>query len=175
MTLTEIVDEREETGTKEHGEDDSGQSVPVLEQTRRESSLITLPELDANEDGNHGSKATEETDDTRVVPGIFSTTPLQSKEQADNGRDENGGASKVELAKAIHEGHVDGVRVVAINLDKEEDDEHGQAANGKVDVETPAPGCMFSEGTSKERASNGSDTPHTTDKTKGKRTLFERH
>lgn len=31
MRLTEIVDEREETGTKEHGEDDGGQSVPVLE------------------------------------------------------------------------------------------------------------------------------------------------
>lgn len=131
--------------------------------------------MDANEDGNHGSKATEETDDTRVVPGIFSTTPLQSKEQADNGRDENGGASKVELAKTIHEGHVDSVRVIAVNLDKEEDNEHGQAANGKVDVETPAPGGMFSKGTSEKRASNGGDTPHTTDKTKGKRTLFERH
>lgn len=119
--------------------------------------------MDANEDGNHGSKATEKTDDTRVVPGIFSATPLQSKEQADNGRDENGGASKVELANASHKGHVDGVRVVAVNLDKEEDDEHGQTSNGKVDVETPAPGCMFSKGTSEKRTSNGSDTPHTTD------------
>lgn len=173
--LTEIVDEREETGTKEHGKNDGGQGVSVLEQTRGESSLITLPELDADEDGNHSSKATEETDDTRVVPGIFGTTPLQSKEQADDGRDEDGGASKVEFANAIHEGHVDSVRVVAVNMDEEEDDDHGEATDGEVDVETPTPGCVLGKCTSKKGTGDRSDTPHATNETKGKRTLLKRH
>lgn len=63
MIRTEVVDQGEEAGTKEQGKDHGGQGIAVLEQTRRQSSTVTLPELDSDEDGNHGTEAAEQTDD----------------------------------------------------------------------------------------------------------------
>jgi hypothetical protein len=175
MGLTEVVDEREETSTEKHCEGHSSQGVSVLKETRRKSSLVALPELDGNKDGDHGAETTEETNDARVAPSIIGATPLQSEEETDNGRDEDGGTGEVELADAVHERHVDAVGAVAVDVDEEEHDDHGDTTNGKVDVETPAPSGMLSESTSKKRTSNGSNTPHTTDETKCKRTLLKRH
>lgn len=100
---------------------------------------------------------------------------MQSKEKADNGGDEDSGTSEVELANALHEREVDAIGGVAVDMDEEEDDDHGETTDGKVDVETPAPSCIFGECTSEKRTRDGCNSPHTTDETKGKRTLLEGH
>ena len=100
---------------------------------------------------------------------------MQGEEKTDDGRDEDGSASKVKLADTVHESQVDAVGAVAVDMDEEEDDDHGEATDGKVDVEAPSPGGMLGEGTTKKRTSNGSNTPHAANKTKGKRSLLKRH
>lgn len=173
--LTEVVDKGEEAGTKEEGKEHGAHGVAVLEQARGQSSTVTLPELNTNEDGNHETKADKEADDARVAPGIISTTPLQSKQKADDGRDEDGGTDEIEHADTLEKGHLAGLCRVTVNMDEEEDDDHGEATDGEVDVEAPTPGCVLGEDTAKEGTSDGSDTPHATDETKSERTFLEGH
>lgn len=60
-------------------------------------------------------------------------------------------------------------------MDEEEDNDHGNATDGEVDVEAPSPSSMLGEGTAEKGAGDGGNTPHTADETKGERTLLERH
>lgn len=60
-------------------------------------------------------------------------------------------------------------------MQQEDDDEHGEAADGEVDVEAPSPGDFLGEDTAEERTGDGGDSPHATDEAKGNGTPFEGH
>lgn len=60
-------------------------------------------------------------------------------------------------------------------MDVEQDDEHGQAADGEVDVETPSPGDVFCKGTAEEGACDGGDSPHAAYETEYHGAFLERH
>lgn len=60
--LTKVVDKREETSAEEQTEEHGREHIAILEHARRKSSLVTLPELDPNEDCNHEAKANKEAD-----------------------------------------------------------------------------------------------------------------
>lgn len=149
--LTEIIDKWEEPGAKEHGEKHSKEHIAVLEKPGRQCSAVLLPHLNTNEDGDHGTKAAEEPDDLGVVPGVVRTAPLQGKKKADDGGNEDGGTGNIQLSDARPDSLADGVVRVAVNLDEEEDDSHGESADRKVDVEAPAPGNMVGKGTTEKR------------------------
>lgn len=194
MIHTEIVDEREEACSEEEGKKHGEESIAILEQTRRQGSFIPLPQLDADEDGNHESEADKQADDARVAPRVVGASPLQCKKQTDDGRDEDDEAQDVELAHAGDEAHVHSGGVVAVDLDKEEDDDHGDGTNGQVDVEAPAPSAPISETaivcvraskhmyvwpvnlrSAEKRTSYTGDSPHATDETESHRAFAQRH
>jgi hypothetical protein len=60
-------------------------------------------------------------------------------------------------------------------LQQEDDKDHGDASDGKVDVEAPSPGDFLGKGTAEERAGDRGDSPHSADEAKGKRALFKGH
>ena len=173
--LTEVVDQREETGAKEHGEQHGEQDIAVLKQARRQCAPVFLPELDADEDDDHGAETTEQANDLGVVPRVLGTTPLQSEEEADDGGDEDGRAIEIELTDSLNKSLVDRICRVTVDLDEEEDDNHGKTTDGQVDVEAPAPSDVLGEDTTQKRAGDGCDTPHTTDEAKSHRSSLQRH
>lgn len=173
--LTEVEDEREETGTKEEGEEHGNQSVSVFEKTRRKCSPIALPKLDANEDGNHETKSNKQANNLGIVPGVLSTTPLKSQEKTDDRRNEDCGTSEIESENTSEEGFVLGFVGVAVDVNEKKDDNHGQATDGQVDVEAPSPGGVFGEDTSEKRTCHGSNPPHTTNETECERALLKGH
>jgi hypothetical protein len=116
-----------------------------------------LLELNANEDQNHEPEADEQADDARVVPGVVSAAPLQSEQQTNDGGNEDGGAEQIELQNALHPRLAVGI-VTGLDVEEEEDDGHGNAAEGQVDVEAPSPGCVVGEGASEEGAGDGLHT-----------------
>lgn len=137
--LTKIKDEGEETSAEEETEHHGSKNVAVLEHSRRQCSLVSLPELDTNEDDEHEAKANEQANDLGVAPGIFRATPLQGQDETHNGGDEDGGAQEIDLEDALQDSHAQSVVRVAVDVQQEDDDEHGKAADGEVDVEAPSP------------------------------------
>lgn len=137
--------------------------------------MIALPELDADENGNHEAEANEEANDAGVAPCVVGAAPLEGEQEADNGGDEDGGTVEVKLTKTGGEGHILGFGRVAVDVDKEEDDDHGETTDGQIDVKAPAPGGMLGEGTAEERTSNTGNTPHATNEAESKRSLLKRH
>lgn len=173
--LTEVEDEREETGAEEEGEEHGNQSVSVLEKTRGKCSLIALPKLNTNEDGNHETKSNKQANDLGVVPGVLSTTPLKSQEKTDDTGNEDCGTSEIESENTSEEGFVLGFVGVAVDVNEKEDDDHGQATDRQVDVEAPSPGSVFGEDSSEKGTCDGSNSPHTTNETECERTLLKGH
>lgn len=152
--LTQIVDEREEAGTKKHGKHHREKDVPVLEKPRRKGAAVLLPKLNANEDENHGAETTEQANNGSAFPWILGTSPLKSKEEADDGWDKDGCSGDVQLSEAAKERLADCSSSVAGNTDEKEDDDHRETADWEVDVKTPAPSDILSESTSEQGTSN---------------------
>lgn len=175
MPLTKIKDEGEEASAEEETKHHGSKNVTVLEHSRRQCSLVSLPELDTNKDEDHEAEANEQANDLGVAPSILRATPLQSQDEAHNGGDEDCRAEEIDLKDALHDGHAQSVVRVAVDVQQEGDDEHGEAADGEVDVEAPSPGDLLGEGTAEERTGDGGDSPHATDEAKGNGTLFEGH
>ena len=67
-------------------------TLRFLNSPRWQRPVVTLPELDADEDDDHEPEANKQTDDARAVPRILGAAPLQGEQQADDGRNENGRA-----------------------------------------------------------------------------------
>lgn len=82
---------------------------------------------------------------------------MESKEVADDGRHDGEGPYGVHLQEFLFRvcrGWFGG-----LGRDEGEEDDHGcGAANGQVDVETPAPGKLFGEDASEEGAHNAGNT-----------------
>jgi hypothetical protein len=57
--LTKIKDKREESSAEKETEEHGTEDIAVLEHSRWERSLVSLPELDSNENSNHKTKANE--------------------------------------------------------------------------------------------------------------------
>ena len=173
--LTKIIDHGEKSSSKEQRKQHGAEDIAVLEQAGGQCPLVALPKLNTDEDGNHDRGATEETDDPRVAPRVGSAAPLKGEQQADDGRDEDGGAVQIQLAEAGHETLLDGVARVAVDLDEEEGDDHGHAADGQVDVKAPPPSDVLREDTSEKGTGNRRDSPHASDETEGERASFKGH
>lgn len=126
---------------------------------------MTLPELDAHENGNHEAKADKQSDDFGVVPRVLGSSPLQGQQQTHNSRDEDGCSGQIELTNSLHECHVLSFRRVAIDVHEESDNAHGQGPDGEIDVKTPSPANIFRECSAEKRSCDRSDPPHAADQT----------
>lgn len=116
MPLTKIKDEGEETSAEEETEHHGSKNIAVLEHSRWQGSLVSLPELNANEDEDHEAKADEQANNLGITPSIFRATPLQGQDETHNGRNEDGSAQKVDLEDALQDGHAQGIVRVAVDM-----------------------------------------------------------
>lgn len=137
--------------------------------------MVRTPPLHADKESDHGAGTDKESNDARVTPGIGGATPLQRQEKADDGRDEDGGADDVELENALDDGEAFGMLGVAIDVNGPHDNGHGDATNGEVNVEAPAPGDMVGKSAAEQRTGDGGDAPHAADDAESNRTLRERN
>lgn len=69
----------------------------MRKESRRDSSIITAPDLDADEDNDDEPEAEEEAPDARGVPRVGCSSPLKCKQQADDGANEEDGAQDIDL------------------------------------------------------------------------------
>lgn len=129
--------------------------------------------MDNDKENQHGAGADKKANDARVAPGIVGTTPLQSQEEADDGRDEDGAADEVELQNALKDGEALREFGVALDVDHPHDNGHGEAADGEINVEAPAPGDIVGKRAAEQRTGDGGDAPHAADETKGERAFRE--
>lgn len=173
--LTKVKDEGEEASAEEETEHHGSKNVAVLEHSRRQCSLVSFPELDTNKHKDHEAKANKQANNLGVAPSILRATPLQGQDETHNGGDEDGRAEEIDFENTLQDSHAQsGVRV-AVDVQQEDDNEHGEAADGEVDVETPSPGDLLGEDTAEERTGDGGDSPHATDEAKGNGTPLEGH
>lgn len=105
---------------------------------QRHRGLVALPVLRGHprdkEDGEEG----EQQDDAPRTPGILDAPPLQRQQQADDGGDEDERAEEIEAGDEVVEAMRFGNFTFGGDLDEEEDDEKGDAADGQVDPEAPS-------------------------------------
>ena len=138
----EVVDDHEEGRAHAEGEDPRGPDAPPPHHARVDRGGFRPPELDADEDDEADAEDDEEGDDPAAGPGVGGPAPLQRDEEADDPREEEGGAEDVDLREALAPGERAVRRVLAPvgdGFEEEEDDGERDAADGEVDVEAPAP------------------------------------
>ena len=93
-------------------------------------------ELGEAEKGDYKTKAENTTPNFRVTPWVDGTTPLESKEQAYNGADEERSSKQVDLSYLLSRCHA---AVLAFRVVKEEEDGgNGDPAEGEVDPKASA-------------------------------------
>ena len=141
----QVVDYHEEGGAHAESEDARGPDAAFPHHARVDGCGVRSPELDDYEEQEADARDDEEGDDSAAGPGVGGAAPLQSDEQADDACEEEGGAEDVELREALAPGEGAGSRVlvaVGDGCEEKEDDGEGDAADGEVDVEAPAP-CHF--------------------------------
>ena len=99
---------------------------------------------------------------------------MEGKQEADNGGHEDCGAVGVEFQDGLGPGCFS--RSLALRVGEEEaDDDHGDGADGQVDVEAPAPGDVVGEGAAEKRAGDGGDAVHGADEAGVDGSLFKRN
>lgn len=103
--LTKIKDEGEEASAEEETEHHGSKNIAVLEHSRWQCSLVSLPELDTNKDDEHEAKANKQANDLGIAPSILGATPLQGQDETHNGGDEDGRAEEIDLKDALQDGH----------------------------------------------------------------------
>lgn len=69
----------------------------MRKESRRDSSIITAPDLDADEDNDDEPEAEEEAPDAGGVPRVGCSSPLKCKQQTDDGANEEDGAQDIDL------------------------------------------------------------------------------
>jgi hypothetical protein len=135
----------EETSTKHSTEPCGSPHVTVEEDAGRDCSVFLLIPLDGDKADNEKGEDDKEGDDAAVTPGVLGPTPLQRKEQANDGWEEECCTFKIELLQLLLPCGLD---LLSTTLDvKERDDERSsEGSERQINVETPSPGEVIGEG-----------------------------
>lgn len=135
----DVVDENEKGCSGAKGIQTARPYGSVGKNSRRDRGIFALAVLDVYKQDDENAKEHKERNDATAVPGVCSTTPLQSKEQADDGGHEDKSTDRIKVPESLHKGLVLGL--VDLGAGKEEeDDNHCDGTNGQVDEEAPSPG-----------------------------------
>lgn len=146
----DVVDHDEESGTQHGTEPGGSPHVAVLEHARRNGGILLLPDLHSEETDNKETSDDQERDDAATLPLVLDATPLQGKEKADDGGEEQGSTLEIKLLDLFLPGSVD---LGGLALDGEEGDDEGgrYGTEGQVDVEAPSPSQVIGKGTTKAK------------------------
>jgi hypothetical protein len=128
-----VENEREEPGAEHKGEREGEGHVTVLEEARRQCSLIAEFYLREYENASKKTKAHEEADDPGALPWVCGATPLEGEEQADNSRNQNRGADQVELENSLCDGEAFRI-VFSRDMQEENDDQDREGTDWEAVV-----------------------------------------
>lgn len=136
QTLT--VHEREERGADHRGEPGDSSNCALFEDAGRYSSVVSLPELNDDENDEQNGKNDQQRDDTAVRPWVLRATPLKSEKKADDHRQEDDGSINVELLQILAPtASAEALCARLLSGVVEEGDEcERDGTNGKVDCES---------------------------------------
>lgn len=151
--------EQHEARADGESNDGSGGDRALFNDAWGNGGFLATPELDANKGNEEDGGADKEPDYGGRGPCIFRATPLEREEEGDDTGKEDGGADKVELLDLVGVGKFVGLCTIRRRKEKRDDDD-GHSTNWQVDVETPSPRCVISEGTTHERAGDTSNSEH---------------
>ncbi|CAG1997506.1 unnamed protein product [Fusarium graminearum] len=173
--------ENNENRSKTEGKDCAEPDISDLEQTRWDSGVLLLPDLDANKDKEKHAGKHKKCNDAAAVPGVFLTTPLKSKDEADDSRQEDEVSPWIELLDLL----LDRDRFIDGKLGEEKNEASDScSSDGKtgheivsivqislkvevdrylLDVKAPSPSDVISKSSSdqgRDDRSNAEDGPH---------------
>lgn len=86
---------------------------------------------------------------------------MKGEEETRDGREEEESSERVELSELLKDGSC-GLRLFVWEMEEENEESDDDGAAGKVDVETPSPGSLFSEDTTKKGTDNTGNPEHST-------------
>ena len=98
----EIEHEQEEAACKEEGEPDGSGDAALGEDAGWQCSAVAEPDLGGDKENEEDATSDEETDNASAFPWVGGAAPLQSEEEADDGRDQDGSADEVELLDFVY-------------------------------------------------------------------------
>jgi len=163
----------------------------VLEKVCGQRGGLGEHDLPYSESDHEHTTQSDESNDARVIPlacvsNIFHqkkwtldtysvglATPLQSQQNADGPGGNERSAWEIKLFNLFHEGELHGILIG--NPQEADDGDHGDTANGQVDVKAPSPCHVGSEGASDERTCDLSRGHASTNSAKSLGTVFERY
>jgi hypothetical protein len=136
------VSDNEERAKETEGEDRTGPDGAPLDEARRNDSSIALPNLYDNESHEEHKPNDEQSNNSRVAPGVLCTTPLSSQKDTYDGRNKHNKAVKIHFLKLFLQRQSSPAvspRVVIV-WNKEENDDSGDHPERQIDVEAQTPG-----------------------------------
>lgn len=140
-----VEDKDEEGGPQAGSKERARPDGTIHKHTRRHHCPVLLESLNRDKCDNENAKENEKGDDSTTAPWVFGAAPLQSKKQADDTGNKERIALQVEGPKLLREAEFL-LHSFAWSFEEENDEQGGHRTERKVDIETPAPGEMVSEG-----------------------------
>lgn len=124
---------------------DGTEDVAVFQKTRWNCCLFLLPKLYRAPYRSEDSKQYKEHNDARILPIIFSPSPLQSKQNRYNRRYENKYSPRIHSSDFVHLSGFNLALTSARVFEKNYYDEACQHPQRKIDVKAPSPARMIGE------------------------------
>lgn len=161
-------DTEETHANKERGRKD-GRVGLALEHAKGENGLDGNLGLDVAEDKEDGNTTAEETNNQGIIPLLGVTSPVQGQEDEDKTDNQGDNSIEVNTGKLLAERALGAGQVEQLDNSDE-----GDGTDRQVDEESPAPGGMIGEDTSKKGSENRGEAKDGTDDTLVLATISER-
>jgi hypothetical protein len=169
----DVVDGEEERTGKDESKGAHNPDGAVLEDADRNHGSLTLNITGDGPDDGDGDPSNEQTDNNRGVPSVSLSTVLNSENIRDGEAHHQNNSKGVHLKELLKKRGLDGNSSTG-SLEEQEDDAGRESSDGEVDVETPSPRDVVSEGTTKERSNDTGDTVGGANDTSESRSLLRR-
>lgn len=142
------------------------------EDTRRKKGRVTIPEFNGGKRDQENPEQHEEENDTPIRPSVGAAAPLQGKEEADDARQKAGRAERIETGEMLADS---GMLFRRRELEDEDQYEDRDGADGKIDVEAPAPRDALRKCSSDERSHDRRDAENSTKEPRKERSVMQRY
>jgi hypothetical protein len=136
---TYVVNEEKEGGSETQRVKGSRQDRTLLQDSKGDSCILPLPDLDDCERGGEDAEENEECYDSGIAPFVLGPAPAQGKQQADDGRKEDSSSVGIKLSDLGFPSLGRGHSLLAWSLEKEDDDENRDGSNWQIDGKAPSP------------------------------------
>ena len=122
----QVINENEESASQTQSEEASCNDATSPEYSGWNRCEVTLPNLNNDESDEKNPGHDKKSDDSTIVPRILLPSPLQSQQQADDCRQEEEVANRIELSEPSHEAD----RPLFLSLRGFEENDYGKNGHG---------------------------------------------